>query len=72
MRFKDDNGDNFPEWEILNLDEICEIFDGTHQTPDYKDEGVPFYSVEHVTSNNFTKTKYISQEVFDKENNRVK
>ena len=41
-------------------------------TPDYQDQGIPFYSVEHVTNNNFSETKYISREVFEKENKRVK
>ena len=30
-----------------------------------------FYSVEHLTANNFTKTKYIEESVFLKENKRV-
>lgn len=51
---------------------ITSIYDGTHQTPKYVEKGVPFYSVEHVTSNNFEKTKFITEEVFEKENKRVK
>lgn len=59
-------------WDFKDLNEICNIYDGTHTTPDYKEEGIPFYSVEHVTANDFSKTKYISKEVFEKENSRVK
>jgi len=54
------------------LGEVAEIYDGTHQTPTYVERGIPFYSVEHVTANNFENTKFISEEVFDKENLRVK
>lgn len=72
LRFKDDNGQDFPEWEEKKLGDICKIYDGTHQTPNYVDMGIPFYSVEHVTANDFTNTKYITKEVFDKENQRVK
>jgi type I restriction enzyme S subunit len=72
IRFKDEDGKEFPEWEERRLNEVVKIYDGTHQTPIYVDEGIPFYSVEHVTSNQFTKTKYISREVFEKENKRVK
>lgn len=72
IRFKDEDGNEFPEWEERRLNEVVKIYDGTHQTPIYVDEGIPFYSVEHVTSNQFTKTKYISREVFEKENKRVK
>jgi len=34
----------------------------THQTPKYVEQGVPFYSVENVTANDFTNTKCISPE----------
>lgn len=72
LRFKDENGKEFPKWEKKRLNKIAEIYDGTHQTPTYLEEGIPFYSVEHVTANNFQDTKYISKEVFEKENKRVK
>ncbi len=72
LRFKDDEGNAFPVWEEKMLGEITKYYDGTHQTPNYVSEGVPFYSVEHVTANQFEKTKYISREVFEKENKRVR
>jgi len=71
-RFKDEKGKNFMEWEEKKLGKICKIYDGTHQTPDYKEQGIPFYSVEHITSNNFNLCKFISKEVFDKENIKVR
>ena len=49
-------------WRIKDLGEIAEIRDGTHQTPYYVESGVPFYSVENVTNNDFRNTKYISEE----------
>lgn len=72
LRFKDDNGNDFPDWEEKRLGGISKIYDGTHQTPVYVDTGVPFYSVEHVTSNNFQKTKYITEAVFENEIRRVR
>lgn len=72
LRFKDDKGNEFPEWETKKLKEVCKIYDGTHQTPNYIDYGIPFYSVEHLTANQFDNTKYISEEVYEKENKRVK
>lgn len=49
------------KWTYKTLGQVCnEINDGTHYTPSYVDFGVPFYSVENVTANNFTNTKYIS------------
>lgn len=65
----------FPEfsggWKLRKLGNLASIFDGTHQTPKYVAEGVPFYSVEHVTSDNFSNTRFISEAVFEKESKRV-
>lgn len=72
LRFKNENDGFYSEWKSTKLKNITQIFDGTHQTPKYVKKGVPFYSVENVTANNFSVTKYISEEVFTKENNRVK
>lgn len=49
-------------WIKVRLGDHCNIFDGTHQTPHYVESGIPFYSVENVTANNFINTKYISEE----------
>ena len=49
-------------WEVKKLGEIAEVRDGTHQTPTYVDSGIPFYSVESVTNNDFRNTKYITEE----------
>lgn len=50
-----------PEWRLKTLKQISpSIFDGTHQTPKYTDEGIPFFSVENLVSGN--KNKFISRE----------
>lgn len=72
LRFKDSTGKSFPAWSSLKLAQLTKIYDGTHMTPDYKESGIPFYSVEHLTSNNFSDTKFIAEGVYDKENKRVK
>jgi len=71
IRFKADDGSEFGEWEEKALKTIARIYDGTHQTPNYVEDGVPFYSVEHVTANNFFKTKFIAEDVFLDELKRV-
>lgn len=72
-RLLDKNGVRFGgEWQVLPLGQLTNIFDGTHSTPRYVEDGVQFYSVEHLTANDFSKTKFISEEVFDKESKRVK
>ncbi len=45
------------------LNEIADIYDGTHQTPEYKGEGIPFISVENIESI-YSSNKYISEEAF--------
>lgn len=47
---------------MKRLGDIAEIRDGTHQTPRYVESGIPFYSVENVTSGDFVNTKFISED----------
>src|SRR6266404_2484745 len=50
------------EWEVIPLAGLCRsICDGTHFTPQYVEQGIPFYSVENVTADDFTNTKFISE-----------
>ena len=35
-------------WEWVRLSDICNISDGTHQTPKYVEHGVPFISAQNV------------------------
>jgi len=53
------------EWKEVKLGEVCEIYDGTHQTPIYTTEGVMFLSVENIRTLN--SDKYISKDSFDKD-----
>ena len=55
---------NSGEWELKALSKITSsIFDGTHQTPQYVDKGVPFFSVENLVSN--AKNRFISQDDYN-------
>ena len=47
------------------LNEIAQIYDGTHQTPKYTDNGVSFISVENI-SDIYNSKKYISVEDYNK------
>ena len=51
------------EWQEKKLENICNIYDGTHQTPKYVEKGVKFVSVEDIKNINQTQ-KYISKEDF--------
>ena len=47
------------------LNTICNIFDGTHQTPKYTDSGIKFASVENI-SNPYATEKHISVSDYEK------
>ena len=47
------------------LSDIAEIYDGTHQTPEYKTEGIPFISVENI-NDIYSSSKYISVDAYNK------
>lgn len=59
-------------WVEKKLGEISSIYDGTHQTPHYVGNGVPFFSVENVTANDFVNTKYISEKEHELLSSKVK
>ncbi len=71
IRFKSEHGNEYPDWEESKLGNIVDVYDGTHQTPQYVKEGVPFFSVENVTADNFDDTKFISEESFRRERTRI-
>ena len=55
------------DWEVVELGKLTTfINDGTHHTPQYVDSGIPFYSVENITNNDFHNVKYISIEEHNK------
>jgi type I restriction enzyme S subunit len=57
---------NYDEnWELRKLNEVSDIYDGTHQTPQYQDEGVMFLSVENIKT--LTSSKFISLDAFKSE-----
>lgn len=56
---------NSMNWDIVTLNQVCiKITDGTHITPNYKVNGIPFLSVKNISKGyiDFSNTKYISQE----------
>lgn len=51
------------DWDVQPLSKLSTyINDGTHHTPTYTRDGIPFYSVENVSANDFYNVKYISEE----------
>ncbi|MDR2563168.1 MAG: restriction endonuclease subunit S [Prevotellaceae bacterium] len=49
-------------WKIVKLENVCnQITDGTHKTPKYTTDGIPFLRVTDITESNDSK-KFISEE----------
>ena len=62
-------------WEWVRLQELVStICDGTHKTPTYIEKGIPFLSVQNISSGRLTleKIKYISKEEHTKLCERIK
>ena len=51
-------------WEQRKLSDVVDVYDGTHQTPNYQDHGVMFVSVEDIQT--LVSEKYISEEDYKK------
>jgi type I restriction enzyme, S subunit len=49
-------------WEENRLDEICEVKDGTHDSPQYIENGIPFVTQKNIRQDglSFDNTKFIS------------
>lgn len=62
-RFKE--FENAEGWEQCELGKLTDVYDGTHQTPNYTDSGVMFLSVENIK--NLQSEKFISEEDFEKD-----
>ena len=62
LRFKGYN----EEWKHYRLKDIVQVYDGTHQTPNYINAGVKFVSVENISNLKGT-NKYISKVDYDKD-----
>lgn len=61
---------NVPDLGITyKLKDIAKIYDGTHQTPNYKTAGIPFVSVENIHSI-YEFNKFITKEAYELEFNK--
>ena len=61
LRFKDFND----EYKLYKLKDLVEVYDGTHETPNYVDDGIKFVSVENISNLQET-TKYITEKDYEK------
>lgn len=66
LRFKDKNGNSYPDWSQEKIGNLTQIYDGTHQTPKYVSHGIKFLSVENI-SDIQASNKFISEEAYNSE-----
>lgn len=58
-----------PDWEMVELNSICDVRDGTHDSPKYVQEGgIPFITQKNITKEglSFDNVNYISHEDHEK------
>ncbi|KAB2330792.1 hypothetical protein F7731_19535 [Cytobacillus depressus] len=73
LRFKNDCGDSFPNWEEKYLNELSDVRDGTHDSPKYYPSEYPLITSKNLNSNgtlNNNDLNYINKEDFEKVNKR--
>ena len=56
---------NMYDSKNIKLSDMAKIYDGTHSTPNYQENGIPFISVENI-SNIYGTNKFISKEDYKK------
>lgn len=61
-------------WDEKNLNEICDVRDGTHDSPKYVSEGYPLITSKNVSSGflDFSQVNLISKKDYDNINKRSK
>lgn len=62
------------DWEVKTLGEICDVRDGTHDSPRYVKSGYPLVTSKNLTNGviDFANIQYISKVDYDKINERSK
>ena len=74
IRFKNENGEDFGEWEEVPLNFVCDVRDGTHDSPKYVKKGYPLVTSKNLKDGklDLTDISLISQTDFDNINKRSK
>ncbi|MGD3159720.1 restriction endonuclease subunit S [Staphylococcus haemolyticus] len=74
LRFKDENGNEYPNWEEKELQQIIEVRDGTHESPKPTDEGYLLVTSKNLKNNklDFKESYNISKEDYESINKRSK
>ncbi len=57
------------QYPWYELGDVCEVYDGVHQTPNYVEKGIRFVSVENI-DDIYSSNKYITEEAYNKYKNK--
>ena len=62
------------DWDIDKLNNLCDVRDGTHESPKFLDNGIPFVTTKNLMNGkiDFTSAKFISKENYEDYNRRSK
>lgn len=53
LRFKDDNGNEFPKWQEKKLGEVCKLQGGyAFKSNQFKKQGIPIIRISNISNNN--------------------
>jgi type I restriction enzyme M protein len=60
------------KWKIVNIGEVCDVRDGTHESPKFVQKGFPLITSKNITKDflDFSNVKHISKADFDQINKR--
>lgn len=75
LRFKDDDGRDFPDWEVHVLGDLSDVRDGTHDSPKFYSSGYPLITSKNLLDSgrlDLENVSLISDEDFKKINKRSK
>lgn len=75
LRFKDDNNQDFPDWQEKTLGEVSQVKDGTHESPQYYECGFPFITSKNLMTDgniDLENVSYINEDDFRRFNIRSK
>ena len=75
LRFKADDGTEFPDYQSVLLISLADVRDGTHDSPKYHSQGFPFVTSKNLTDNgkiDFSNVNLISENDYNNINKRSK
>lgn len=75
IRFKDENGEEYPKWEEKKLKDVSDVRDGTHDSPVYVEKGYPLITSKNLCANgkiDYNDVNYITKEDYESINQRSK